>query len=102
MYRDSQTTNGMGMGLLSGAIIGASLALLFAPKTGRAMRDDLSRGVGSLRDAIGEHFERLADQAGVELSNLRTTVDRVTGDVEQRAQEFVDSAARSTRPTANS
>lgn len=101
MYRDRQTTNGMSMGLLTGAIIGASLALLFAPKAGRALRDDLSRGVGSLRDAIGEHFERLAEQAGVELGNLRTTVDRVTDDVEQRAQDFVDSE-RNARTTAKS
>lgn len=102
MYRERETTSGMGLGLLSGAIIGAGLALLFAPKSGRAMRDDLSRGVGSLRDAIGDHFERLADQAGVELKNLRTTVDRVADDVEQRAQEFVDSSAQRARSTVNS
>ena len=102
MYRDRQSTSGMGVGLLSGAIIGAGLALLFAPKSGRAMRDDLSRGVGGLREAIGEHFERLAEQAGVELRNLRATVEGVANDVESRAQEFVDTAAQKARSSVNS
>lgn len=102
MYRHDQTSSGMALGLLSGAIIGASLALLFTPKTGRAIRDDLSRGVGSLRDAIGEHFERLADQAGVEVRNLKATVEHVATDVEQRARKFVDSADSADRNSRTS
>jgi YtxH-like protein len=43
----------------AGAMIGAGLALLFAPKSGEALRSDLSRRTSALRDEVlGERREQ--------------------------------------------
>ena len=101
MSRERETSSDLAVGLLSGVVIGAGLALLFAPKTGRAMRRDLSVGVTNLRDAIGTHFEQMAERAGVEFEHLRGAVDTATADVEKKARTVIESAAHAIRNTTD-
>jgi gas vesicle protein len=49
-------------GMLLGAVIGVSLALLTAPQSGKRTRKRLVRAVSTARDAAGDRWEDLADQ----------------------------------------
>jgi gas vesicle protein len=49
-------------GLMVGAVIGASLALLTAPQSGRKTRKRLIRAVSTAREAAGDHWEDLSDE----------------------------------------
>lgn len=89
-HRSHHNGSDFAMGALTGALVGAGLALLFAPKAGADMRSDLSESVGSLRDAVSRRVRDLADRAGVELENMQDHVDRVTDAVEARAHEVID------------
>jgi gas vesicle protein len=48
-------------GLLLGALIGASIALLTAPEPGRRTRRRLQKTAGNLKDTAGDRWEDLAD-----------------------------------------
>ena len=64
MYRnDSDLGAGFTLGILAGAAIGAGLALLFAPKAGQALRSDIADSVDSLRTAVAERYQELAERA---------------------------------------
>lgn len=96
MYRDDERESGAGfvVGVLSGAVIGAGLALLFAPKAGSALRSEIAESVDSLRDAITTRYEDLARRAGVEIENLHETVDTAAEAIESRARATVQAARK--------
>ena len=51
------------LGALAGALVGAGVALLMAPKAGAQVREDLSTGYNSVRDAAARRYRDLADRA---------------------------------------
>ena len=91
---EEHTNAGFAAGVITGAIVGAGLALLLAPKSGAALRDELGESWASLRDSVGRRYKELAERAGVELDNLHERIDQTANTVESRAAELVDSAAR--------
>lgn len=97
---DSDSGAGFSLGILAGAAIGAGLALLFAPKAGRALRTDLADSVDSLRSAVAARYQALAARAGVEFENLHETVASATDALETRATAAVQSASRKVRHDA--
>jgi gas vesicle protein len=88
---------GFTSGILTGAVIGGALALLFAPKAGTQLREELGESMGSLRDALARRYRELADRAGVEVENLQEQVERAAEGLEASARDFVDSAAQRAR-----
>jgi len=98
MYeRDEEPNAGFAAGLITGAIVGAGLALLLAPKSGAALRDELGESWISLREAVGRRYRELADQAGVELDDLQARIDQTADAVESSASKLVEAAAREAR-----
>lgn len=98
MHRyDESNGSGFALGLIAGAVTGAGLALLFAPKAGHALRTDLVETVDRLRSAIAERYEDLAARAGVELENFEDTVDTAAQALESHAKAAVQTAARRVR-----
>ena len=55
------------LGALAGALVGAGVALLMAPKAGAEVRRDLTEGYGSVRDAAARRYRDLADRASAKL-----------------------------------
>jgi gas vesicle protein len=53
--------------------VGAGVALLMAPKTGAEVRQDLSSGYNSMRDAASRRYRDLADRAS---AKIEQTVDQ--------------------------
>ena len=86
--------NGFAAGIITGALVGAGLALLFAPKAGTELRGDLNDSVASLRDAVARRYRALADMAGVEFENFEERVDRAAASIESSAREVLDAAQR--------
>ena len=91
---EKDTNAGFAAGVITGAIVGAGLALLLAPKSGAALRDDLEDSWGTLRDAVGRRYKELAERAGVELDNMQERIEQTANVVESRANDLVETAAR--------
>ncbi len=84
-----------GAALIVGAAIGAGIALLYAPRSGRETRQQLSTGASRLR-------ERANDAYGTVSSRARETADRardVANDVQSKGKYVVDRARDAYRQT---
>lgn len=84
--------------LLIGASIGALLALLFAPKSGRELRGDLADATRRGLDAAGEGARRMGERAGEYYETGRSKVTDIYGTARERvahgAETVTDVAQR--------
>lgn len=67
------------LGALAGALVGAGVALLMAPKSGAQTREDLSNGYSSVREAAARRYRDLAERANTKLVELEHKVDEYAG-----------------------
>lgn len=63
MYREEASGASFALGLFAGAVIGAGVALLFAPKTGNETRELLGQQYRGLADRVTEATDSLRQQA---------------------------------------
>jgi gas vesicle protein len=52
------------MGLLTGTVLGAGLGMLFAPKAGSELRNQLSEQAGNLKNTASEGYRKAAETTG--------------------------------------
>ena len=52
------------LGLLTGAVLGAGLGLLFAPKPGSELRDQLADQAGALANTASDGYRRATESSG--------------------------------------
>ena len=69
------------LGALAGALVGAGVALLMAPKAGAEVRRELSDGYSSVRDAAARRYRDLADRAS-------TKLDEASAKFEEKVDEY--------------
>ena len=73
-----------------GAVLGAGLALLFAPTSGEDTRRSLRRRAGQLRTMAEEGFGELEDRLSDGTSRVRDRVLDTVDDVRAQAEEVTD------------
>jgi gas vesicle protein len=66
------------LGALAGALVGAGVALLMAPKSGAQVRQDLNQGFSSVKDAATRRYREVADKATA-MYEQKTAGDRYNG-----------------------
>jgi gas vesicle protein len=67
------------MGLLTGTVLGAGLGMLFAPKAGTDLRNQLGEQANSLGRAAGEQYRRASEAATGVVDKAREKVEQVRG-----------------------
>lgn len=72
------------LGALAGALVGAGVALLLAPKTGAQVRGEISSGISTAKDAAARRYRELADKASQKLGYE----DKTAGDRGPRDADF--------------
>ena len=65
------------MGLFAGTILGAGLGLLFAPKSGSALRNQITEQAGKLRDTATGTYEQASEKVSQVVDRGREAYDRV-------------------------
>ncbi len=65
------------LGMLAGAAVGGSLALMFAPRQGRDMRQGLAQGARQASRRLSETYGTVADSARRGARQLATQAERV-------------------------
>lgn len=83
-WDDQDSGNSMFLlGALAGALFGAGVALLMAPKTGAQVRRELNSGLNTVKDAASRRYRDIADKAGQKLGyderTSSTTGERYNG-----------------------
>jgi hypothetical protein len=64
------------MGLLAGTVLGAGLGMLFAPRPGSELRNQLSEQAGRLKSTAGDAYTQATDKVGKIVDRGREVVDR--------------------------
>ena len=85
------------MGLLTGTVLGAGLGMLFAPKAGSELRNQLSEQAGNLANTASEGVRRAQESAGEWAEQGRKVVDKARDAVNRGADE----ASRYVREATN-
>ena len=85
MYREEQSGASFMLGIMTGALIGAGVALLFAPKPGAEMRQQLGEQYRGLADRVGESTQNLRQSARELREQGRERVQQLTGQLSDRA-----------------
>jgi gas vesicle protein len=79
---EESTSSGMFLlGAVAGALVGAGVALLMAPKAGAEVRRDLSDGYSSVRDAAQRRYRDMADRASAKF-------DEASAKFEQKVDQY--------------
>src|SRR5919112_5377288 len=64
------------MGLLAGTVLGAGLGMLFAPRPGAELRNQLTEQAGRLRSTAGDAYSQASDKVGQMVDRSREAYDR--------------------------
>ena len=94
MYQERDSGAAVTIAVVSGALIGAGVALLFAPKAGHVLRGDVAASMSALRDAIAARYETLAERAGISFDSLQATVEGAVEAVEAHAKRAINAVGR--------
>ena len=86
------------IGLLLGAAVGAGVALLMAPKSGKQTRDDLTERAKKVRESATESYHQATEKVGHLVDKGREAYEKARGvahrtraDIKQNVQELVGS-----------
>jgi len=88
----SRITRNFTLGLLSGAVVGAGLALLFAPDTGSNTRGMISYRLGKYKEDLKELIKELQKEKEKMISDAKKKGDEVVLDAKQRADDLIREA----------
>lgn len=99
-HSNSHGAGAFAAGVLFGSVVGAAVALLCAPKSGAALRGDISESASSVRQAVTNRYESLARQTGLRLHDIEAHTERAVRFVETSARDLVEAAKGRTRRSA--
>lgn len=83
MSKESNLSKGLLVGFLTGAIVGSAIALLYAPKSGKEFRKDLS----GKADEFMDEAEKIFNEG-------KTKGERLVTDAKQKADALMDEAKK--------
>ena len=64
------------MGLLAGTVLGAGLGMLFAPKAGNELRNQLGESAGRLRTSANDAYQHASERVGEMVDRGREAYQR--------------------------
>jgi len=84
----NEHTEGLITGLLLGAAIGACAAILFTPKSGKALRGKIKDFAGSQTDNFNKSWEQAKDTAGKAAGDARNAIESAAEDAESKIKDL--------------
>lgn len=105
MYEKEDTSRSFGIGLFVGAVVGAALASLFAPRSGQQNREAVvERGV-VLKNRVGDRATSVStsvkDTTNSALSTVKDTTSNAVASVKGTTQHAVESVKETTSTVVN-
>ncbi len=92
MANDNGTTKGFIFGLLAGSAIGAVLALLYAPKSGRELRADIKAKTDDLMAGAEEAIQNVRGKVPEVVQDARRRSEQVISDAKSQADSLLQDA----------
>jgi gas vesicle protein len=93
-YNIDGMAKGLIFGFIAGSVVGAVLALLYAPKTGKEFRADLKERAGDLADEAQEYLSRAKTKAVEIINDGKRKSDSLISDARKRADSIMGDAEK--------
>jgi gas vesicle protein len=90
----NNSIKGFLLGFLAGGTIGALVALLTAPKSGRELRGDIKQKSGEYLDEADKYFTEKKNQAGKMFNEGKRKYTMIMNDVKSKPGEILTDAER--------
>lgn len=90
MYREDQSGASFVLGMMTGAFIGAGVALLFTPRSGTEMRQRLGEQYRGLAERVGERTQHLRENAQHLREQGRERVQQLTSQLSDRVSSTTE------------
>ena len=87
-YANEQAGGRLAIAAFTGAVVGAGVALLLAPKSGAALRGEISESVGSLQGAVSQRYRGLVDRGTALVEHVNGTAGRAVAAIEHGARHY--------------
>lgn len=87
------------MGLITGVVAGAGLAMWLAPKAASELRQRVTESARDFKDRASEHYEQVSEQIGVRVGSA---VDDLTKKRDSLRDEAADAVVRGAKDVARS
>ena len=91
----SSNAAGFLLGALAGALVGAGVALLFAPKTGKKMREDLMKQYEPIAQKVSSFASDAMNRASDVAGRVSDRASDLVGKATDRASDLTDQASSS-------
>lgn len=92
MSDNEKLVKGLVIGFLAGGAIGAALALLYAPKSGKELRADLRTKADDLMADADTYVEAAKARAGEIVSEARRRSESLISDTKAKATSLIEDA----------
>jgi gas vesicle protein len=89
---NNNMVKGLIVGFLAGSAIGAVLALLYAPKSGKELRADLKEKADDLLEGADEYVQAARTKATAMVSEAKKRSELLISDAQQKAQSLLQDA----------
>ncbi|MBS1911293.1 MAG: YtxH domain-containing protein [Bacteroidetes bacterium] len=87
-------SKGLLIGIFTGGAIGAALALLFAPKSGRELRSELSEATNKYIDKAGDILNTANERSREIINEGRTRAESIVDDARSKASSLLSDAEK--------
>ena len=91
---DSSAAKGFVVGVLTGGIIGAAIALLYAPKSGKELRADIKNKAGEIADEAEQYLTAAKHKAVDIINEGKKKSETLISDAHKKAQSLLDDAEK--------
>jgi gas vesicle protein len=92
MEENNGVGKGMLLGFLAGSVVGALVALLYAPKTGKDLRAEIKHKTGELKNQTEEYMRSARLKALDIINEGKERSDRLVSDAKKKAETILGDA----------
>lgn len=89
---DNRNSKGLLIGILAGGLAGAAIALLYAPKSGREMRDQIRNKKDELLDDTSEYLQIAKTKASDMINEGKRRSEELITDAKKKASTLIGDA----------
>lgn len=94
MSKESNLSKGLLIGFLTGGIVGAAIALLYAPKSGKELRSDIKNKSNEFLDDAEKYIDVAKEKASAAINEGKQKSEKLISDAKVKADELIKDAER--------
>ena len=92
MFEEEKNAKSFFGGLIAGAVLGGLTGILFAPKSGRELRQDISDKSGELLDDTNRLLDNAKEKASEIISDAKGKAESLLADAKKKVESLTNDA----------